>query len=90
MIYFCIRKNTDLPLNKTEAKPQESLEFILTKSMRIFPLNSRIKTEEGKRTFGLIPLEVFNAVFNIANITPEIYTRDILGRSRNYLENSMI
>ena len=62
------KKHTDILLQQTKTKPQETLEFKMKKQMQTFSFNPPINlAEEGKWLLAVSSLECTNSVFNITN-----------------------
>ena len=60
-----ITKNCETLIEQTNEKPQESLEFKLTKSKEIFSLNpSFILDLHSEWMVGLMSLEVYHSILN--------------------------
>ena len=59
-----ITKNCETLIKQTHTKPQETLEFKMTKPRETFHFNPPIQTKENWM-LGLVDLEVFNSIFNI-------------------------
>ena len=68
-------KNCEKLVEQTHRKPEETLEFKMTKPKEIFHFKPPIHTK-GDWTLGLIDLEVYNSIFNITkeNNKFELYT----------------
>ena len=67
-LLLLIKKHTDLLIEQTRTKPQETLEFKMIKQMQTFSFNPPINLiEEGKWLLGVTSLECTNSVFNITN-----------------------
>ena len=60
-------KNCETPIKQIPTKPQETLEFKLTKSLETFSFKPTIPIK-GYWTLGLPSLEVYNSGFNITEI----------------------
>ena len=74
-LLLSITKNCETLIEQTHRKPEETLEFKMTKPRETFHFNPSIKTE-GDWMLGLIDLEVYNSIFNITkeNNKFELYT----------------
>ena len=59
-----ITKNCETLIKQTHRKPQETLEFKMTKPRETFHFNPPIPTKEDWM-LGLNDLEVYNSIFNI-------------------------
>ena len=59
-----ITKNCETLIEQTHTKPQETLEFKITKQRQIFHFNPPIQIQ-GDWMIGLFNLEVYNSIFNI-------------------------
>ena len=57
-------ENCEMPLKQTHPKPEETLDFKLTKPRQSFHFTSPIPIEESWM-IGLTSLQVYNLVFNI-------------------------
>ena len=67
-LLLLIKKHTDTLIEQTRTKPQETLEFKMTKQMQTFSFNPPIKLlEEGKWLLAVSSFECTNSVFNITN-----------------------
>ena len=67
-LFLSMKKHTDILIEQTKTKPQETLEFKMNKQMQTFSLNPPINlVEEGKWLLGVTSLEYTNSVFNITN-----------------------
>ena len=67
-LLLSIKKHTDMLIEQTKTKPQETLEFKMNKQMQTFSFNPRINLlEEGKWLLAVSSLECTNYVFNITN-----------------------
>ena len=58
-------KNTDTSTDQAKTRPQDTLEYKLTKSWDNFPLKPQLKIEEEKYTIALFNSEVYISFFNI-------------------------
>ena len=58
-----ITKNCETLIERTHRKPEETLEFKLTKSREAFHLSPPIQTK-GDWMVGLLNLEVYNSIIN--------------------------
>ena len=63
-LLLSITKNCEKLIEETHTKPQETLEFKMTKPGETFHFNPPIQVKEDWM-FGLIDLEVYNSIFNI-------------------------
>ena len=74
-LLLSLTKNCETLIEQTHRKPEETLEFKMTKPRETFHFNPSIKTE-GEWMLGLIDLEVYNSIFNITkeNNKFELYT----------------
>ena len=67
-LLLLIKKHTDVLIQQTKTKPQETLEFKMDKQMQTFSFNPPINlVEEGKWLLAVSSLECTNSVFNITN-----------------------
>ena len=67
-LLLLIKKHTDILIQQTKTKPQETLEFKMNKQMQTFSFNPPINLfEEGKWLLAVSSLECTNSVFNITN-----------------------
>ena len=67
-LLLLIKKHTDTLIEQTKTKPQETLEFIMTRQMESFSFNPPINlVEEGKWLLAVSSFESTNSVFNITN-----------------------
>ena len=73
-LLLSITKNCETLIEQTHRKPEETLEFKMTKSRETFHFNPPIQVKEDWM-LGLIDLEVYNSIFNITgkNNKFEIY-----------------
>ena len=74
-LLLSITKNCEKLVEQTHRKPEETLEFKMTKPKEIFHFKPPIHTK-GDWMLGLIDLEVYNSIFNITkeNNKFELYT----------------
>ena len=74
-LLLSITKNCEKLVEQTQRKPEETLEFKMTKPKEIFHFKPPIHTK-GDWMLGLIDLEVYNSIFNITkeNNKFELYT----------------
>ena len=74
-LLLSITKNCEKLVEQTHRKPEETLEFKMTKPREIFHFKPPIHTK-GDWMLGLIGLEVYNSIFNITkeNNKFELYT----------------
>ena len=63
-LLLSITKNYETIIKQTHTKPQETLEFKMTKPRKTFHFNPPIQTKEDWM-LGLVELEVYNSIFNI-------------------------
>ena len=67
-LLFLIEKHTDILIEQTKTKPQETLEFKKNKQVQTFSFNpAKNLIEEGKWLLGVSSFESTNSVFNITN-----------------------
>ena len=67
-LLLLIKKHTDTLIEQTKTKPQETLEFKMTKQMQSFSFNPPINLiEEGKWLLAVSSFQCTNSVFNITN-----------------------
>ena len=67
-LLLLIKKHTDILIQQTKTKPQETLEFKMSKQMQTFSFNPPINlVEDGKWLLAESSLECTNSVFNITN-----------------------
>ena len=67
-LLLLIKKHTDVLIQQTKTKPQETLEFKMNKQMQTFSFNPPINlVEEGKWFLAVSSFECTNSVFNITN-----------------------
>ena len=67
-LLLLIKKHTDTLIEQKRTKPQETLEFKMTRSKQIFSFNPPINlVEEGKWLIGVSLFDCTNSVFNITN-----------------------
>ena len=67
-LLLLIKKHTDILIEQTKTKPQETLEFKMNKQMQTFSFNPRINlVEEGKWVMAVILFDCTNSVYNITN-----------------------
>ena len=64
-LLLSITKNCETLIEQTHTKPQETLEFKMTKPREIFHFKPPIQIK-GDWMIGLTDLEVYNSIFNIA------------------------
>ena len=74
-LLLSITKNCETLIEQTHRKPEETLEFKMTKPSEIFHFKSPIHTK-GDWMIGLIDLEVYHSIYNITkeNNKFELYT----------------
>ena len=62
------KKHTDILIQQTKSRPEETLEFKMNKQMQTFSFNSPINlVQEGKWLIAVSLLECTNSVFNKTN-----------------------
>ena len=62
------KKHTDILIEQTKTKPQETLEFKVNEQMQTFSFNPPINLlEEGKWLLGVSSFTCTNSLFNITN-----------------------
>ena len=61
-------KNCETPNKQTHTRPEETLEFKMTKSRELFSFYSRIQMN-GDWMLGLTSLEVYNSISNLTEET---------------------
>ena len=67
-LLFLIKKHTDTLIEQTKTRPQETLEFKMTRSKQTFSFNPPLNlVEEGKWLMAVSSFECTNSVFNITN-----------------------
>ena len=67
-LLLLIKKHTDTLIEQTKTKPQETLEFKMSKQRQTFSFNPPINlVEEGKWLLAVSSFECTNSVFNITN-----------------------
>ena len=67
-LLLLIKKHTDTLIEQTKTKPQETLEFKMSKQMQTFSFNPPINlVEVGKWLLGVSSFECTNSVFIITN-----------------------
>ena len=67
-LLLLIKKHTDTLIEQTRTKPQETLEFKMSKQMQTFSFNPPINLiEEDKWLLAVSSFECTNSVFNITN-----------------------
>ena len=67
-LLLLIKKHTDTLIEQTKTKPQETLEFKMSKQMQTYSFNPPINLlEEGKWLIAVSSFECTNSVFNITN-----------------------
>ena len=73
-LLLSITKNCETLIKQTHRKPEETLEFKMTKSRETFHFIPPIQVKEDWM-IGLVDLEVYNSIFNITekNIKFELY-----------------
>ena len=74
-LLLSITKNCETFIHQTHSKPQETLEFKLTRSRKTFHFNPPISIERSWM-IGLTSLEVYNSILNITEKSNkfELYT----------------
>ena len=64
-VLLLIKRQTDMLIEQTRTKPQETLELKMIRSKQMFLFNPPINlVEEGKWLLGVRSLECTNSVFN--------------------------
>ena len=73
-LLLSITKNCETLIEQTHRKPEETLEFKMTKPTEIFHFKPSIQVKENWM-LGLVNIEVYNSIFNITeeNNKFEIY-----------------
>ena len=67
-LLLLIKKHTDILIENTKTRAQETLEFKMNKQMQTFSFNPPINlVEEGKWLLAVSSFECTNSVFNITN-----------------------
>ena len=67
-LLLLIKKHTDILIENTKTRAQETLEFKMNKQMQTFSFNPPITSvEEGKWLLAVSSFECTNSVFNITN-----------------------
>ena len=67
-LLLLIKKHTDILIEQTRTKPQETLEFKMKKQMQTFSFNPPLNLiEEGKWLMAVSLFDCTNSVFNITN-----------------------
>ena len=67
-LLLLIKKHTDVLIQQTKTKPQETLEFKMNKQMQTFSFNPPINLfEQDKWLLAVSSFECTNSVFNITN-----------------------
>ena len=67
-LFFLIKKHTDLLIEQTKTKPQETPKFKFNRQLESFSFSSpKNLVEEGKRLLVMTSFEVTNSVFNATN-----------------------
>ena len=67
-LLLLIKKHTDMLIEQTKTKPQETLEFKIIKQMQTFSFNPPINlAEEGKWLLAVTSFEATNSVLNITD-----------------------
>ena len=62
-LLLSITKNCEMLLKQTDTKPQETLEFKMTKARATFHINPTVEVKEDWM-IGLTSFEVYNSIFN--------------------------
>ena len=60
-LLLLITESTDILVEQTRTKPQETLEFKLNRSYEYFPFESLLELED-EWMIGLISIEVYNSI----------------------------
>ena len=67
-LLLLIEKRTDVLIDETKSKPQETLEFKMNKQMQTFSFNPPINLmDQSKRLISVTNSEATNSVFNITD-----------------------
>ena len=67
-LLFLIKKHTDVLIQQTKTRPQETLDFKMNKQMQTFSFNPPLNLiEEDKWVMAVSLLDCTNSVFNITN-----------------------
>ena len=67
-LLLLIQKHTDMLIEQTKTKPEETLEFKMNKQMQTFSFNPPINlVEEGKWLLAVSSFDCTNSVFNITD-----------------------
>ena len=67
-LLLLLKKHTDTLIEQTKTKPQEALEFKMSKQRQTFSFNPPINlVEEGKWLLAVSSIECTNSIFNITN-----------------------
>ena len=67
-LLLLIKKHTDMLIEQTKTKPQETLEFKMNKQKQTFSFNPPFNLiEEGKMLLAVSSFECTNSVFNITD-----------------------
>ena len=66
-LLLLIKKHTDMLIEQTKTKPQETLEFKMNKQTQTFSFNPPIKLIENKWLLAVSSFECTNSVFNITD-----------------------
>ena len=67
-LLFLLKKHTDILIQQTKTKPQETLEFKMNKKMQTSSFSPPINLlEKGKWLLAVSSFECTNSVFNITN-----------------------
>ena len=94
-LLFSMKKHTDILIEQTKIKPQETLEFKMNKPMQVFSSSPPINLiREGKWLLGVTSLECRNSVSNITNennsssiLTPGIWQTESVEKTIDELNN---
>ena len=73
VLLLSIAKNCETIIEQTHTKPQETLEFKMTKPRETFHSKPPIQTERDWM-IGLVDLEVYNSIFNITEGNNKFHT----------------
>ena len=88
-LLLSITKNCETLIDQTHKKPQETLEFKLTKSRESFQFNPPVQIE-GTWMISLVDLELYNSVFNLTNKNNqfELYSENMQNLEKLTFQNS--
>ena len=96
-LLLLIKKHTDTLLEQTKTKPQETLEFRMTKQVQTFSFNPPLNlVEEGKWLLAVSSFECTNSVYKITDDNnsfsisiPGHYQTDFAEKLNNDLNKSL-